>query len=191
MERKKKQTKERKSFRLSEICIVCIDAMYKEFNGVFTYSDIVELGILEASNRLSKALKKNGLNYKALAEDKEKELLRSLVSYERGQIKSRHLFIVRMLKDISLYVSLKRPDKEINELIDVYCKEAQFYSNPIDLLDQVKTVKGLSRENITALRERMFKTTEELKDVIVRERQIKRIEEVKHDARAVIDIQSE
>lgn len=173
MERKKKNQKVLRGFRISAVCNETLKALYVAYEQSFSESDLVELGILGIANSTDKEIRKLGINFKKVAAIRQQEILRSLASYERGQTKSKHLFIVRLLKDVFLYVQLERPDKDINELLDCYIREAQFYDSPSDLLKEVETVKQLSKTNIAALRERLFKRINEVKLTMEREKEDK------------------
>jgi len=89
-----------------------------------------------------------GIDLKNILKLRKFEILKSLQVKERVEIKSRHLFISRVKRDLLIYTIKRRTQKEMIELMNSYRKETKFYTKPQELLNEIDELQNILPEVI-------------------------------------------
>lgn len=121
-----KPTKERIfSFRASDDLGLLISEFAKATQ--LNYTAIIEIALFKLFGEVKEEFVLEGVNLKEYAELKYRRKLRRLESFKTSELKSEHLFLDRVKKDVYLYLIKQKPEKKIFELLRTYQKQAIQY----------------------------------------------------------------
>lgn len=125
----------RKEFKLDEDLNIAVNTLIRETGLNFT--DIATVGIIEVLSNIESDLIWNNVNLRDYAKLKKQRFARKLDSFMRSELKSRHLFMNRVRKDVFIYVQLSEPKHKIIELLEQYRKEARHYIDNEELIKEI------------------------------------------------------
>lgn len=108
--------------------------------------ELLDLSIIELIGKLEKELTYENIDLKEYANLVKLEKLRKLELKKRVEVKSKHLFIDRVKKDVFLYLTKGKSNKKIFELLNTYQRQARFYEDKTALKEVTKFIDQAKKD---------------------------------------------